>query len=59
MEEPIIIGTVYLTSEALVLSVSADFQEFSKKRKIKISKDLKELMKTVIKKLEELPDSDD
>jgi len=59
MEEPIIIGTVYWTSEALVLSVSADFQEFSKKRKIKISKDLKELMKTVIKKLEELPDSDD
>jgi hypothetical protein len=59
MEEPIIIGTVYLTLEALVLSVSADFQEFSKKRKIKISKDLKELMKTVIKKLEELPDSDD
>ena len=59
MEEPIIIGTVYWTSEDLVLSVSADFQEFSKKRKIKISKDLKELMKTVIKKLEKLPDSDD
>jgi hypothetical protein len=59
MEEPVIIGTVYLTSEALVLSVSADFQEFSKERKIKISKDLKELTKDIIKKLKELPDKTD
>jgi hypothetical protein len=59
MEEPVIIGTVYLTSEALVLSVSADFQELSKERKIKISKDLKELTKDIIKKLKELPDKAD
>jgi len=59
MEEPTIIGTVYWTSEALVLSVSADFQEFSNEEQIKICKYLKDLSQIIIKQLKRNRDNDD